>query len=154
MGRPNRRLVVAAVLLLTAAAVIGGVSGLVPIERPPRRAGHPGGIVDELTPVNFDRVVLNPKANVFVKFYAPWCGHCQAFAPKWEALAKMVDDRGLDLQIVALDASRYSEKAAEHNVRMYPTITLFPKHHKGGLPYTAARDPESMLTFALQHMDK
>lgn len=110
-------------------------------------------LVRELTPDDFDRVVLDTNKNVFVKFYAPWCGHCQRFAPQWEALAEKVHEKNIDLEIVALDASRYHDKANEHNVRSYPTIKLFPKKHKAGIPYVAARDPDSMLTFALSRLE-
>lgn len=38
-----------------------------------------------LTESNFDR---ETKDGVwFVKFYAPWCGHCQRLAPVLDALA-------------------------------------------------------------------
>lgn len=39
---------------------------------------------------NFDEIVNDDSKDVLLEFYAPWCGHCKALAPKYDELGEKV----------------------------------------------------------------
>jgi len=54
-----------------------------------------------------------------VKFYAPWCGHCQTMAPTWSQLATQ------EPGIAKVNCDDHPELCQSQNVDAYPTIKLF-----------------------------
>jgi protein disulfide-isomerase A6 len=55
--------------------------------------------VIELTESNFDRLVTQSDDVWVVEFYAPWCGHCQSFAPEYSKAAKALKVRPLTFSL-------------------------------------------------------
>lgn len=62
-------------------------------------------IVRDLSEDNFQRLVFERKsqAPAFVKFYAPWCGHCKKLAPDWKQVEKAYESA--DLLVGSVDCS-------------------------------------------------
>ncbi|RFU75969.1 disulfide isomerase [Trichoderma arundinaceum] len=74
---------------------------------------------------DFQRLVTMTQDPWFIKFYAPWCPHCQDMAPTWEQLAKTVKGK---LNIGEVNCDKETRLCKDVGARAYPTILFF----KGG----------------------
>eukprot|EP00584_Thalassiosira_punctigera_P012729 CAMPEP_0172547910 /NCGR_PEP_ID=MMETSP1067-20121228/17335_1 /TAXON_ID=265564 ORGANISM="Thalassiosira punctigera, Strain Tpunct2005C2" /NCGR_SAMPLE_ID=MMETSP1067 /ASSEMBLY_ACC=CAM_ASM_000444 /LENGTH=269 /DNA_ID=CAMNT_0013335063 /DNA_START=86 /DNA_END=895 /DNA_ORIENTATION=+ len=97
----------------------------------------------ELTPVNWKVATTGKK--VFIKFYAPWCGHCKKMKPDWDDIMKLYAETPKMLA-AEVDCTTTEYLCAKQEVKGYPTI-------KYGDPsdlkvYEGARDFKSMMEFA------
>jgi len=103
------------------------------------------GPVKVLVGKNFEEIVFDATKDVFVEFYAPWCGHCKKLAPIWEELGEMFEDNK-DVVIAKMDATA---NAAPDTIELkgYPTLIFFPADDKTGIPYNGERDLDSLMQF-------
>ncbi|XP_037069790.1 thioredoxin domain-containing protein 5-like [Pollicipes pollicipes] len=97
----------------------------------------------ELTGKNFK--TATEKGNHFIKFYAPWCGHCQNLAPTWEALAESLEDDA-SVNIAKIDCTADRETCSEFEVKGYPTLLWIQDGKKVG-KYQGDRSAEDLKKF-------
>ncbi|KAJ7426777.1 Protein disulfide-isomerase A2 [Willisornis vidua] len=93
----------------------------------------------------FEQVAFDETKNVFIKFYAPWCSHCQAMAAAWEELAERYKDRE-DIVIAEMDAT--ANELENITIHGFPTLHYFPAGPgRKMVEYKSARDVETFSKF-------
>lgn len=104
--------------------------------------GDDGTDVLKLTKDNFDDIISKEKL-VFVKFFAPWCGHCQAMAEDFKSAATELKGKAV---LADVDATVEEELAKKYKVDGFPTLKMFAD---GELltDYHGGRDKESIIKF-------
>ncbi len=101
---------------------------------------------EEISSVSAFSDTLGEGKHVFVKFYAPWCGHCKRLAPTWTDLAKAYEGND-KIKIVKVDCTVQKEICTSEGVRGYPTLKFFKEGSKEGEKYQGRRTVEDFQKF-------
>lgn len=98
---------------------------------------------------NFDEVVTNSPNDVMIEFYAPWCGHCKALAPKYKQAASMLEHVDT-VTLAAFDATA-SDIPSEYEIQGYPTLMFVKGNDKKPIPYEGDREAQAIVDFIQDH---
>jgi protein disulfide-isomerase A6 len=92
---------------------------------------------------NFDDTIKGKYS--FVKFYAPWCGHCKNMIPAYEQVAESFA-KEKSVVIGNVDADQHKELGSRYGVSGFPTLKFFTptgevENYEGG------RTAEDIIAF-------
>lgn len=82
-----------------------------------------------------------------VKFYAPWCGYCQDFAPIYEEAAKRIKKVNDTVLVAKLNVDEFDEAAEAYDIEGLPTIKWFVN---GSEKYEYSGHPSVYVSTVLQ----
>ncbi|KZT33157.1 thioredoxin-domain-containing protein [Sistotremastrum suecicum HHB10207 ss-3] len=101
---------------------------------------NPHGSVLALTTNTFTSALS--AGPVFVKFFAPWCGHCKKLAPIWSELASNLAHK---LSIAEINCDDNPSVCKKQGVNAYPALYYYKEGYK--LEYLGKRNLDSLEAF-------
>jgi protein disulfide-isomerase A1 len=106
------------------------------------------GPVSIIVAKNYDEIVLDDKKDVLVEFYAPWCGHCKALAPKYDELGLLYKNDPELAKLVTIAKVDATANDVPDEVQGFPTIKLFVAGKKSEpIEYNGSRTIEDLVQF-------
>ncbi|XP_069692492.1 thioredoxin domain-containing protein 5 homolog isoform X2 [Periplaneta americana] len=118
-----------------------------PAESKPKIPEPVNGLV-ELTEDTFSKHVEQGKH--FVKFYAPWCGHCQKLSPTWDSLAKALE-HDTTVTIAKVDCTVHKTVCNTFDIKGYPTL-LWIEDGKKAKKYQGQRTQDGLKAFVAEKL--
>merc|ERR1712159_326508 len=100
-----------------------------------------------LNPDNFDEVTSGK--SVFIKFLAPWGGHCKSMKPAWDKLMDEFKDSKTAL-VADVDCTVHQDLCGKHGVQGYPTIKYGDPNNMED--YQGGRDYDELEKFATENL--
>ncbi|KAI7866300.1 thioredoxin-like protein [Spinellus fusiger] len=105
----------------------------------------------------YDAIVRDTTKDVFLEIYAPWCGHCKALAPVWEAIGKAVKEQGSEdsLVIAKLDGTE-NDLPEDSGIQItgFPTLKLVKAGTNEVIEYEGDRSLPDLIRFIKENTAK
>lgn len=136
--------------------VEGKLSPIIKSEPLPTKEEQEANPVVKLVAHNHEEILGDVSKDVFVKYYAPWCGHCKKLAPVWEELGEIFNSNTGKSQVVIADIDHTAnDVSVPVDIEGYPTLLLYPANgeldEKTGLRkpiiFNGVRDLDSLVEF-------
>ncbi|TFK55920.1 protein disulfide isomerase [Heliocybe sulcata] len=100
----------------------------------------------------FDEVVFDDSKDVFVEFYASWCGHCKRLKPIWDTLGEKFAEIKDRIVIAKMEATENDlPPSVPFRISGFPTLKFKPAGSKEFLDYDGDRSLESLVAFVEEH---
>ncbi|KAI1906129.1 protein disulfide-isomerase precursor [Ophidiomyces ophidiicola] len=106
------------------------------------------GPVSVVVARSYDEIVKNTDKDVLLEFYAPWCGHCKALAPKYDQLASLYANNPEFASKVTIAKIDATANDVPDEIQGFPTIKLYPAGSKDSpVEYSGTRTIEDLANF-------
>ena len=115
---------------------------------------HDKGPVKTVVGSTFERIVNDESKDVLIEFYAPWCGHCKSFEPKYKQFAAKHNSEQPNFVVAKFDAT-VNDPPENYSVEGFPTIYLAPAGAKQKpIKYSGNRDLKDLEDFVRKNSKK
>ncbi|KAI0335464.1 protein disulfide isomerase [Cubamyces sp. BRFM 1775] len=108
--------------------------------------------VFELVGKQFEEIVFDDEKDVFVEFYASWCGHCKRLKPTWDSVGEHFANVKDRVTIAKMEATENDlPPTVPFRISGFPTLKFKKAGTREFIDYDGDRSLESLIAFVEEH---